>query len=719
MALTFDSIHAGPSLEELAGDTELEHDPDSWEEDDREDTCTESQADVHPGLSLEHIPVDIDATCSERYGERDGSAAFSHESELADSETVHPRLSLNRIRVDADENGNESCSDGDGSAAIYHEHERTDSETRGVEECTPDPENKDDDESSDLHRMPFDQLPHLSSEPLRPKNPAKGSKSKEKPAEIRQVALFDVHPLLEFARTHFNLTTPRPSIFHKPVEFNLGKRLEWEKKLISTPLTRLPKDQTVVAVQAFRNVSGFMGNRASGKNQVDHCFKLLRNVVPRSPALKDEIYCQLCKQLTRNPSANAVINGWLLLNACLVTFPPSPPLAECLERFISVHIGASGESEVSAEVSAYAVEALASLGCCATHSERKEIPSAAELRALQRHALNDIIVMLADDSVLVMQVSAWTTSRDLAGLVARKLGVCHEKAFALFEMNDDEEEHLVPDHERVMDLYAEWERTHIDVSDLNQKKKKGKNVTAPEPEASLSKAAAIQGYYLTYKAYLWVHVDDETAADVSLYYLQAVHNVLKCRYICSLDVAVELASYQLYCQLGNGSTPALNEITNNIHEYIPHALLSASNRAAVAEQVLARYDTFVNSWCVQSSQQARLAYLRLCKRQPFYGLTLFHVRNSRHLAVLPSRVNLAINDMGIGILGTDSDEVLAMFPYSDIASWGYSANSFVFNVVRGREETEYSFKTVQGKSINDNVVAYVDYIISLTAIASD
>ncbi|KAL4167354.1 hypothetical protein KRP22_012840 [Phytophthora ramorum] len=647
---------------------ELEHDPDSWEEDDREDTCTESQADVHPGLSLEHIPVDIDATCSER-------------------------LSLNRIRVDADENGNESCSDGDGSAAIYHEHERTDSETRGVEECTPDPENKDDAESSDLHRMPFDQLPHLSSEPLRPKNPAKGSKSKEKPAEIRQVALFDVHPLLEFARTHFNLTTPRPSIFHKPVEFNLGKRLEWEKKLISTPLTRLPKDQTVVAVQAFRNVSGFMGNRASGKNQVDHCFKLLRNVVPRSPALKDEIYCQLCKQLTRNPSAEC-----------------------CYKR---VHIGASGESEVSAEVSAYAVEALASLGCCATHSERKEIPSAAELRALQRHALNDIIVMLADDSVLVMQVSAWTTSRDLAGLVARKLGVCHEKAFALFEMNDDEEEHLVPDHERVMDLYAEWERTHIDVSDLNQKKKKGKNVTAPEPEASLSKAAAIQGYYLTYKAYLWVHVDDETAADVSLYYLQAVHNVLKCRYICSLEVAVELASYQLYCQLGNGSTPALNEITNNIHEYIPHALLSASNRAAVAEQVLARYDTFVNSWCVQSSQQARLAYLRLCKRQPFYGLTLFHVRNSRHLAVLPSRVNLAINDMGIGILGTDSDEVLAMFPYSDIASWGYSANSFVFNVVRGREETEYSFKTVQGKSINDNVVAYVDYIISLTAIASD
>jgi len=236
------------------------------------------------------------------------------------------------------------------------------------------------------------------------------------------------------------------------------------------------------------------------------------------------------------------MNGWLLLNACLVTFPPSPPLAECLERFISVHIGAGSDSEVSAEISAYAMEALASLRFCATKGERKEIPSAAELRALQRHALNEITVMLADGSALLMQVSAWTTSRDLAGLVARKLGVCHEKAFALFEVNDEEEEHLVPDNERIMDLYAEWERTHIDVSELKEKKKKKKNdnLTAPEPDAALP---AVEGYRLTYKAYLWVHMDDETAADVGLYYLQAVQNVLNGRYVCDLDVAVELAGF--------------------------------------------------------------------------------------------------------------------------------------------------------------------------------
>ncbi|KAK1940507.1 Unconventional myosin-VIIb [Phytophthora citrophthora] len=639
-------------LGQLAGSMELVHNPEGWEADDDDDAES-----------------------------RVGSSAFESQAELISAVSLE-QIPLSLEMTD-DKHNNE-----------YGDQIRNASDTQD-------------------YPMPFDQLPRLAPELLHPKKTFEEHKRKEKPVVLEPLpaVVFDVHPLLKYAQNHFNVVAPRASPFHKPVEFDLTKRLEWEKKLISIPLTRLSKEQAVIALQAFRNVSGFMGNRASGKNQIDHCFKLLRNVVPRPPALKDEIYCQLCKQLTRNPSRNAVLNGWLLLNACLVTFPPSLPLAECLERFISFHIEVEGDSETRSEVSVYASEALVSLQCCATKGERKEIPSAAELRALQRHTLNDIPVMLADRSVLVMQVSAWTTGIDLAGLVARKLGVCQEKAFALFELSDDDEEHLVPNNERIMDLYAEWERTHADVSELKQKKNKKKNENSTKER--------MEGYHLMYKAYLWVHVDDETATDVELYYLQAVHNVLRGAYVCDLDAAVELAGYQLYCKFGNDKAPTLTEITTIIQEYIPGGLLSASNRATIAGQALGSYDHFVNSWCVQSTQQARLAYLRLCKRQPFYGLTLFHVRNSRRIAALPVRVILAINDMGIGFLGADSDEVLARFPYADIASWGYSANSFVFIVVRGSEETEYSFKTVQGKSINDNVGAYVDYIVSLTSFTNE
>jgi hypothetical protein len=53
------------------------------------------------------------------------------------------------------------------------------------------------------------------------------------------------------------------------------------------------------------------------------------------PPLRDEIYMQLCKQLTRNPSFTSRFKGWLLFSILLHGFPPSLQLVLYIENFIS------------------------------------------------------------------------------------------------------------------------------------------------------------------------------------------------------------------------------------------------------------------------------------------------------------------------------------------------------------------------------------------------
>jgi len=54
-----------------------------------------------------------------------------------------------------------------------------------------------------------------------------------------------------------------------------------------------------------------------------------------APELRNEVYCQIIKQLTENPSPQSVTKGWQLMRCCLQTFPPSEEFANYLEMFLA------------------------------------------------------------------------------------------------------------------------------------------------------------------------------------------------------------------------------------------------------------------------------------------------------------------------------------------------------------------------------------------------
>jgi len=129
----------------------------------------------------------------------------------------------------------------------------------------------------------------------------------------------------------------------KPDEFSKAKllgrealklgMLKWTKSPIPTSLTTLDPVTAKSATRLFKNVLGFMGDRplpypnSLAQDLLEQCLA--------TPDLRNEVYCQIIKQLTENPSPQSVSKGWQLMRCCLQTFPPSEEFANYLEMFLA------------------------------------------------------------------------------------------------------------------------------------------------------------------------------------------------------------------------------------------------------------------------------------------------------------------------------------------------------------------------------------------------
>jgi len=57
-----------------------------------------------------------------------------------------------------------------------------------------------------------------------------------------------------------------------------------------------------------------------------------------TPELRDEIYCQLCKQTCYNPTMESMYLGWSLLVLCIQYFPPSRDLEAWIKQYFTENI---------------------------------------------------------------------------------------------------------------------------------------------------------------------------------------------------------------------------------------------------------------------------------------------------------------------------------------------------------------------------------------------
>ncbi|KAF8828813.1 hypothetical protein HHX47_DHR3000364 [Lentinula edodes] len=114
--------------------------------------------------------------------------------------------------------------------------------------------------------------------------------------------------------------------------------------------------------------------------------------------LRDEIYCQVMKQLSKNPNPESVFKGWQLLCVLLITFPPSKDFEMYLRSFIQTHLSHhEGRIDIMAKFSLRRLDVISKKG------PRGKPPTISELETASDAAFNPSTFGESLDAIIRLQ----------------------------------------------------------------------------------------------------------------------------------------------------------------------------------------------------------------------------------------------------------------------------------------------------------------------------
>jgi len=496
------------------------------------------------------------------------------------------------------------------------------------------------------------------------------------------------------------------------------KLLTFKKSLIKKALLKENRSIDQEAVQCFKNIMSYMGDRKSSKKDpIKHVKKMLRNLMQSPAGLRDEAYMQLCKQTTDNPRIESTTKGWELMVLCLATFPPSKRLKDFLMDYIGRTISSvNGNPNIIklAKCCKLWLPQIVKMG------QRKHYPSKLEIKCLIDVKDVPIKVHLVDNTTFkTFNVTPYNLVKDVEEWLIEKYNLTAIDPFALYEQADENVERILDSKDRILDVMASWESKKEEIikdRDAPSKKEKGKYSQHKDMN---KKVVIVDHQYknFLFKAKLVLKTTNKEimsdAEAVHLIYLQAVHDVVTERYPSNEKDITGLAALQLQATEGDFKREYNNGwFPERIEKYMPVRLIQKKGKVQndLLKQwevkILGKYRKLAGKGF--HALDAKLNYLDHVQLWPFYGAKFFIVEQ-RQFKDYPSPITLGINCEGVQLMHPEKKTKLESYLYTDIVTWGHSDEKFIIVVGNIVQQRKLIFKTTEGKHMNHLIHDYVKY----------
>ncbi|CAG9767592.1 unnamed protein product [Ceutorhynchus assimilis] len=504
--------------------------------------------------------------------------------------------------------------------------------------------------------------------------------------EISSIQRMRQHTLSVYSEEHFRTakkveTSGRPSVMMTARRNDREELWKYTNEPIYQPLLQKLMEHEEASKEAcsiFTSILRYMGDLPAPKAKYPNEYTDQIFGPPlKIEMLKDEVYCQIMRQLTFNRMSISEEKGWELMYLLTGSFVPSINLLEETKKFLKTRVHPFVET------------CLQRLHKTQKVGPRKYPPYSIEVEAIQTRSMEIYHkIYFPDDTDEAFEVDSMTRASDLCNNIAMRLDISSTDGFSLFVAISDKL-FSIPKESFFYDFLSEliyWMR-------------------ATKP--SWGSAAPIQAQYqVIFMKKLWVNTVPGKCkySDQIFHYHQELPKYLKGYHKCTKQDAIKLAGLILRARFGNDVQEVQSVMQSNYKEFIPQDLIKATNSSEWKKLILAEYKS-----ANLSVDEAKDAFLKTIYNWPTFGSTFFEVKQTTEPSY-PEIVIIAINKKGVNIIHPQTKDILAVHDYSELANWGSGNTYFQLTIGNVMRKTKLLCETSQGYKMDDLITSYIKFM---------
>ncbi|XP_018419003.1 PREDICTED: unconventional myosin-VIIb [Nanorana parkeri] len=497
------------------------------------------------------------------------------------------------------------------------------------------------------------------------------------------------YTLEEFAMQYFRPPEPE-SVSRAFLQRSRGKTQLWaySREPLRQPLLKrvcdIP-DLQDYACQAFTDIMKYMGDYPSKQSRslVELTDQIFSGPI-NEEALRDEIYCQILKQMTGNNNSYSMTSGWQLLWLCTGLFPPSKVLSNHVQKFTE-----NRRKEPLAKDCRQRMQRVLQTG------PRKHPPHLVEVEGIQQMSTKIFHkVHLPNDTEETFEVKTNTRVREVCQNISNKLQLISWDGFSIFLKLGD----------KVISM-NEQDYFFDSLRQLNDYIRKSR------PTAG----ATFSSFQLYFMRKLWVNANPgkDIKADCIFHYHQELPKYLRGYHRCSVEEAGNLAGLIYKVQYNNDRTQFAN-LNKVMRDLVPEYLQRLITPEEWKKNIIAAY----NKHEKKTVDEAKVAFLKHICRWPTYGSAFFEVKQCSDPSY-PDILLIAINRLGVSLYHPKTKELLVNHPLNKISRWN-SGNTY-FQMTTGSlvRDNKILCETSLGYKMDDLLTSYINYFLSKQQNAKD